>query len=212
MKLALQIVLILLASIVAALIAFFVIMGPGEEQPSNTKDADLILDQNPIINDNMPFIDDETIQNDMGYVPPPQLSNDYYELMQQRYDNFVKHYQSLVLSQRNVIPYPVNYSYTVEEGFTDKENGIKYCTIIDNHLANVESLFSGLNQSLDQIALIEEKSPEIIELIDVKYKVLSGVIFDEINILKYQYQGVNCDELFGDESRIDYVGDKIIAD
>lgn len=164
----------------------------------------------PIVNDDMPLIDDELAQPDIGYVEPPLLTNDDHELLQQRFLNFVSHYQSLILAQRSVMPNAIDYTYVVEQGFTDKVEGIKYCTVIDNHLTNVVSLNSGLTKSLEQLILIEEKTPEIIDLINYKYKVLSGVMFKEINTLKYQYYSVDCDELFGDSPRIDYAGDKLL--
>ena len=143
-------------------------------------------------------------KTDEAYVPSPKITNSEYQIMKQKYDDFLDRYNALVLSQRNVIPYPINYSYVTAEGFTNESKGIEWCGIVDSHQGNVSSLLGELNSSLDQLEAIEDKTPQIIELVDEKYKVLFDVITKEVNNLKFKFNQVDCETVLDGIPRINY--------
>jgi len=160
----------------------------------------------PIIESIIDPIIKETIQNktDEGFEPSPKITNSNFQIMKQKYDDFLDRYNALVLSQRSVIPYPINYSYVTAEGFTDESKGIEWCGIVDSHEGNVSSLLGELNSSLEQLEAIENKTPQIIELVVEKYQVLSNVITKEVKNLKFKFNQVDCDDVLGDNPRINY--------
>lgn len=160
----------------------------------------------PIIEPVIEPIIEEPIQNKTNedFVPVPKIIISDYQIMKQKYEDFLDRYNALVLSQRDVIPYPINYSYITAEGFTDQSKGIEWCGIVNSHKANVETLLGELNLSLDQIEAIKNKTPQITKLVDEKYKVLSDVITKEVRNLKFKFAQVDCDTVLGDIPRINY--------
>ncbi len=102
---------------------------------------------------------------------------------------------SLIDTQRNVIPYPINYSYVTGEGFTDLEKGIEWCTDLQDHTTKVQELFTELSSSLDELKAIENKTDAINVLIEDKYEVLAKVMIKEIKSLQYKSFQVDCDDV-----------------
>ena len=127
---------------------------------------------------------------------PTKIIPDDYEIMKQKYDNFLIDYNKLVESQRNVIPYPINYGYVTGEGWIDTERGIVWCSNLYGHTVLIQLLFGVLNDSLDQFNALENKTPQMVELIDTKYNVLSNTISKEIKSLEYKFFQVHCASLF----------------
>lgn len=142
------------------------------------------------------IIDDSLSHTDEGDEPPAKITHDEYAIMKQKYDEFLIDYNKLVESQRNVIPYPINYSYVTGEGWVDTDQGIEWCSNLSEHTDLVQLLFTELSESLDQFNTIENKTPQMIELIDTKYNVLSNTISEEIKSLEYKYFQVHCESLF----------------
>lgn len=160
----------------------------------------------PIIESVIEPIIEKSIQNktDEGIETASKITHSDYDIMKQKYDDFLDRYNALVLSQRSLIPYPINYSYVTAEGFTDQSKGIEWCGIVDSHTGNVSSLLGELNSSLAQFEAIENKTPQLVELADKKYKVLSDVITKEVKNLKFKFAQVDCDSVLDGNPRINY--------
>lgn len=174
MKSLIQILLIISVGIAAIFLAYFVII----DQPSPEPDA---VDD-PIVPDSL---QEKIIPNE-------------YDIMKQKYDDFLSAYYALVEAQRNVIPYPINYSHVTGEGFTDLEQGIEWCTNVISHTNDIDLLLTELNETLAVLEAIENKTPQIVELIDEKYSVLSALMTKEINNLEYSSYQVGCDIIVED--------------
>ncbi len=187
-----QILLIALGAVIIALGAAYVILGP--------EDTEILVTDEIII------IENKGLESELNAA---KITHSEYDIMKKRYDDFQSAYNELVLSQRDVIPYPIDYGYVTDKGFTDKIKGKQWCANLEGHTYNIESLLIELNQSLDKLNAIENKTPQIVKLVDEKYVVLSNLMTKEVNSLEYKYYQFDCKNVFG--SGVDVsLGDLVI--
>lgn len=174
MKSLIQILLIISIGIAAIFIAYFVIIDQQYTEPDIVKE--------PVKEP----IDLDSVKE--------KITDNKYEIAKQKYDNFLNAYYNLVETQRNVIPYPINYGYVTGEGWTDKNQGIAWCINIAYHTSDIDLLLTDLIYTLVELEVIENKTAQMVELVDEKYTVLSELMTEEVNNLEYRSYQMDCDD------------------
>lgn len=157
----------------------------------------LQIDEKPVILDE-PIVE-EIVIDEPAPVQAQKTKHSDYEILKQKYDQFLSDYNALVLINRDVIPYPINYSYVTNEGFTDTAQGKEWCGKLVGHTGEIKSLLDALNESMAEGQALENKTPQIIKLLDEKYGVLSELMTKEIKTFDETIHKFDCHTVLSDQ-------------
>lgn len=157
----------------------------------------LQIDEKPVIVDE-PIVE-EIVIDEPAPVQAQKTKHSDYEILKQKYDQFLSNYNALVLINRDVIPYPINYSYVSGEGFTDTAQGKEWCGKLVGHTDEIKSLLDALNESMAEGQALENKTPQIIKLLDEKYGMLSELMTKEIKTFEGKIHWFDCQTVISDQ-------------